>query len=896
MAPIRDDPAHLADRSSRVVGPSCDAVYSNIGLATGSNTSLADHMRHPFTLLLCLSALPVIASAQPLPPLAATRYVSGLSSPVAFIQDPSAPHIQYVVQQGGRVRVVRRNSAGTGTLEPTDYLTLTGTSISTGGERGLLGMACPVDYASHGRCYLNFTNTNGDTVIARFTRSLTNPLVADPSSRLDLRWDDGQRVIGQPYANHNGGTLRFGPDGHLYIGMGDGGSGNDPEHRAQDPTTLLGKMLRVDVHVEPGNVDGMRVPGDNPFIDSVPIAARPEIWAFGLRNPWKFAFDDPRLGGTGAMLIADVGQGAREEVDYEPAGAGGRNYGWRNFEGTGTGVTSRPLAYSPATPPIHDYLHTNQPGGVGNSISGGAVYRGLALDPMYVGRYFFADFVSGRVFSILLTVDPGTREAARATCASTRRNSVARARSATSPRSSPMPMANSTSSASTARFPHRPGEHRRRRRRAARRVGAAVRARIPRARPASTARPGIPTPTAARTPWSSLPARIRADASRATSPKAPPARSSTCRSILANATTMGARVVVRFLRSDGQVFPLDVLVPASRRVSINPRTVAGLETAEFSTIVESDVEIAVSRDMHWDAARRYGAHAERAVAAASQRVVPRRGGDALRAPAVLPAAESQRVRRDVDVTYLFPGGQPPLTKRYSLAPSSRQTLWINQEDPRLAATDVSAQITTTDNSGIVVERALYRDRPGQAFSAGHDGAGTPAAATAWYLAEGATAPPFDLFVLIANPGLVPAQVQARFLLPDGTSTTTTRTIAPQSRDTIWVDKEPGLAATSLATVVTRSMACDRCRARDVVGRGEWMVRSARVARLDHRRPGVGAVGGRRGLRRQRADLRPHLEHRRRGRHRRRHRALRRSRAGDEVVRGERGHPLHHQHR
>ena len=271
---------------------------------------------------------------------------------------------------------------------------------------------------------------------------------------------------------------------------------------------------------------------------------------------------------------------------------------------------------------------------------------------------------------------------------------------------------------------------------------------------------------------------------------------------LANATTMGARVVVRFLRSDGQVFALNVLVPASRRVSINPRTVAGLETAEFSTIVESDVEIAVSRDMHWDAARRYGAHAERAVVAASSEWFLAEGATHSGLQLFYLLQNPNAFGVDADVTYLFAGGQPPLTKRYSLAPSSRQTLWINQEDPRLSATDVSAQITTTDNSGIVVERALYRDRPSQAFSAGHDGAGTPAAATAWYLAEGSTAPPFDLFVLIANPGLVPAQVQARFLLPDGSSTTTTRTIAPQSRDTIWVDKEPGLAATSLATVVT----------------------------------------------------------------------------------------------
>jgi glucose/arabinose dehydrogenase len=298
--------------------------------------------------------------------------------------------VQFVVQQTGRIRIVR-----SGATLPGDFLDLT-SQIACCGERGLLGLAFAPDHASSGRFFVNFTNRNGDTVVARFTRS-SNPLVADSSSRFDLQLEGTHRVISQPFSNHNGGHLAFGPDGFLYIGLGDGGSGNDPDHRAQNPTELLGKMLRIDVNVPDNNAFGYGIPQDNPFLGANPT--RDEIWAFGLRNPWRYSFDDVARGGTGALIIGDVGQNRFEEIDYEPRGVGGRNYGWRNREGAHDNVTSRPLAYQPATEPIFEYGR-----GDGVSITGGFVYRGVRLGSSYRGRYFFADY-SGRVWSLALTID-----------------------------------------------------------------------------------------------------------------------------------------------------------------------------------------------------------------------------------------------------------------------------------------------------------------------------------------------------------------------------------------------------------------------------------------------------------------------------------------------------------
>jgi glucose/arabinose dehydrogenase len=349
-------------------------------------------------LLLVLLLVPGPALAQ----LRAELVASGLTRPVGVVTDPLDPGILFVIEQAGVIRVVRD-----GQVLDEPFLDLRD-QIASGGERGLLGLAfvpppAPPDTPDAAppqtsrRFWVNFTNQNGDTVIARFERREDDPLKADINSRFDLRWPSGDRFIAQPFSNHNGGHLAFGPDGYLYIGMGDGGSGGDPFNHAQRPDTLLGKMLRIDISVDDQDENGYRIPEDNPFVDGLPISALGEIWAFGLRNPWKFSFDDPARGGQGGMVVADVGQNMIEEINFEPPGAGGRNYGWRLREGRGPFDTRKEPAFPPLTDPIHQYDRTK-----GASVTGGYIYRGSALPESYRGRYFYGDFVDGRVFSVAL--------------------------------------------------------------------------------------------------------------------------------------------------------------------------------------------------------------------------------------------------------------------------------------------------------------------------------------------------------------------------------------------------------------------------------------------------------------------------------------------------------------
>jgi glucose/arabinose dehydrogenase len=345
----------------------------------------------PVAIVLLIGAVSAHAA------LRVERVALGIPQLLAYIEDPVVPGTFLAVSQEGLIHVVTD-----GVVRETPFLDLRA-EISRGGERGLLGLAFPPDAADSGRLFVNFTNRGGDTVIARFTRRPDDPSRVAIESRFDLVWGDGRRVIDQPFANHNGGHLAFGPDGYLYIGLGDGGSGNDPQNRAQTPTTLLGKMLRIDVRVPDDDPRGYVVPADNPFVGRSGVL--PEIWTLGYRNPWRYSFDDVGEDATGALVVGDVGQNTREEIDYEPAGAGGRNYGWRLREGTiaTPGVPPAPVDFGPLVEPIHDYGR-----GDGQSVTGGYVYRGPRLPAAYRGRYFFGDFGSGRVWSLRVALDPET--------------------------------------------------------------------------------------------------------------------------------------------------------------------------------------------------------------------------------------------------------------------------------------------------------------------------------------------------------------------------------------------------------------------------------------------------------------------------------------------------------
>jgi glucose/arabinose dehydrogenase len=310
------------------------------------------------------------------PQLALTPFVAGLRSPVQITHAGDGSKRIFVVQQTGQIRIIQD-----GALRAEPFLDLAD-RVSCCGERGLLSVAFPPDYAARGHFYVNYTNRSGDTVVSRF--GLTADLdVADSAS------EEIVLAVQQPFANHNGGQLAFGVnDGYLHIGMGDGGSAGDPENRGQNPAELLGKLLRVDVEA---GVSPYAIPAANPFTQTV--GYRGEIWALGLRNPWRFAFD--RMNGD--LYIADVGQNEYEEVDHQPAASGGgENYGWRIMEGThcykASDCDSAGLIL-----PVAEYDHSQ-----GCSVTGGVVYRGIQFDRL-VGMYLYGDYCSGRIWGLRQT-------------------------------------------------------------------------------------------------------------------------------------------------------------------------------------------------------------------------------------------------------------------------------------------------------------------------------------------------------------------------------------------------------------------------------------------------------------------------------------------------------------
>jgi glucose/arabinose dehydrogenase len=268
-----------------------------------------------------------------------------------------------------------------GTLVEKPFLDIS-ERISSGGERGLLGLAFDPEYPTDPRFFVNYTDRDGNTVVSSFTVSATDPDVADPASEKPLMH------IAQPFANHNGGAVVFGPDRMLYIATGDGGSGGDPQGNGQRLDTHLGKILRIDVNPEAGSTIPYRIPNDNPFFNQA--EAEPEIWLYGLRNPWRIRFDRD----TGDLWIGDVGQNAWEEIDVVRAGQRGLNFGWNTMEATHCYEPPTGCDRSGLVLPVAEYGHDQ-----GCSVTGGTVYRGSAL-PGLVGQYVFSDYCSGRMWIV----------------------------------------------------------------------------------------------------------------------------------------------------------------------------------------------------------------------------------------------------------------------------------------------------------------------------------------------------------------------------------------------------------------------------------------------------------------------------------------------------------------
>ncbi len=321
-----------------------------------------------FLLILC--------SGRPQTGLFLNHFSAGFTQPTCIAN--AGDNRLFVTEQAGLIRI----ADSLGNIKPLPFLDISDRVNSALTEQGLLGLAFHPEFQSNGYFYVNYTGTGDSTHISRFSVSLQNADSAVAASEKKLM------TIYQPYTNHNGGDLQFGTDGFLYIGMGDGGSVGDPENRAQDSLQLLGKMLRIDVD----NGDPYAIPVTNPFYDHTGV--RQEIWALGMRNPWRFSFDRA----TGDLWIGDVGQNMFEEIDYQPAAsAGGENYGWRCYEGdtvynqVGCGT---PDHY---TFPLFTYRHESSD--PCNSVTGGYVYRGSKYPPMS-GRYYFADYCTNDLWSI----------------------------------------------------------------------------------------------------------------------------------------------------------------------------------------------------------------------------------------------------------------------------------------------------------------------------------------------------------------------------------------------------------------------------------------------------------------------------------------------------------------
>jgi glucose/arabinose dehydrogenase len=370
--PTSEAPPALATATAREAVPATTAAEATATEEPATATTA------PTEAPQSVTSLPVEGS------LRWTEIGRGLRRPLGLVDLNNGSGSLLILEQEGLIRVLQD-----GQVQREAFLDLTDRVGASGAEQGLLGMVIEPGFAQTGRFYLNYTDRNGDSVISRFSVRADDPARGDPASEVVLL------RVKQPYANHNGGGLAFGPDGYLYISLGDGGSGGDPQGNAQNTNVLLGKLLRLDVIGK----ESYTIPADNPFAAG---GGAQEIWAWGLRNPWRFSFD--RL--TGDLYIADVGQNKFEELDFYPAGSpAGPNFGWDFREGFER-YEGNPPEGAQFVDPVWQYGRD-----LGCSVTGGVVYRGAQISALY-GVYLYSDYCTGGTWGLVRQAD-GTWTAGR---------------------------------------------------------------------------------------------------------------------------------------------------------------------------------------------------------------------------------------------------------------------------------------------------------------------------------------------------------------------------------------------------------------------------------------------------------------------------------------------------
>jgi hypothetical protein len=583
--------------------------------------------------------------------------------------------------------------------------------------------------------------------------------------------------------------------------MGDGGSGGDPQNQAQRPGTLLGKILRIDVNVPDTDTTGYRIPADNPFVGTdtpLKAAALDEIWDFGVRNPWRFTFDPWWLGGTGAMVIGDVGQNAFEEIDYEPARAGGRNSGWRLREGANDFSANTTPAFLPLTEPIFDYGNSFGLNG-SRSITGGYVYRGGALGLPFRGRYFYADEVSGRIASLQLTVDPVTRLATASDFVdhTTAFNSGGNITSIDIDAEGEIYVVKYS------------GE-------------------IRKLVPVTADTDGDGLTDAQELRYGLNPAVATGDDSAGGDPDGdgisnaaeiaagthPRGLASFTRQLaegsssaffetslsLLNANTSPANVVLRFLKDNATTVSWPLTIAPRRRLTVNPGQLAAISGSSFATIVESDQEVVVERTMKWDQTN-YGAHTEKAVDGPATTWFFAEGSQGFFLTYVL-LTNPNNTTNTAHVRFLRETGGV-YQQDFTIAPLSRRTIDCGSI-PQLVNRSFGIEVTF-DQPG-AAERAMYFGvPPDRLFKAGHESAGVTAPATEWFLAEGATGSYFETFILVSNPNSAAADLTFTYVTDTGQVVTRTHSVPANARLTVNIESE-GSTILNNAAVATRVQA------------------------------------------------------------------------------------------